>query len=75
MRVDYRLFRGSWTTWDALFTEAADFATELGPARLISISHSEDRTDGVVTVWYWTDDGQGAPYARAAALAEYDEPL
>ena len=41
------------TTWQSLFREAADFATEVGPDRVISISHSEDKADGVVTVWYW----------------------
>jgi hypothetical protein len=34
-----------------LFRESADFATEIGPDRVLSISHS---SDGVVTVWYWT---------------------
>lgn len=42
-----------FATWDELFARAAEFATELGPGRLISISHSEDKDDGVVTVWYW----------------------
>jgi hypothetical protein len=53
--VRYRLFRGTLSTWDDLFAEAAEFATALGAERLISISHSEDKDDGVVTVWYWED--------------------
>jgi hypothetical protein len=48
------MFRGVLTSWEALFEEASEFATEIGPDRLISISHSEDKSDGVVTVWYWT---------------------
>jgi hypothetical protein len=44
-------------TWEALFAEAAAFATSVGPARVISISHSEDQNDGVVTVWYWAEGG------------------
>jgi hypothetical protein len=55
MRVDYRIFRSTMKSWDTLFTEAAAFATELGPDRLISISHSEDKDDGVVTVWFWSE--------------------
>ena len=52
--VKYRDFRGgSLATWDELFEEAAEFATSIGPERLVSISHSADRTEGVVTVWYW----------------------
>ncbi len=53
MVVRFRVFRGTFTSWEALFQEAADFATSLGPERLITISQSEDRSDGVVTVWYW----------------------
>lgn len=53
MHVAFRVFRGAWTTWQDLFEQAAEFASQLGPERLISISHSEDQNDGVVTVWYW----------------------
>jgi hypothetical protein len=45
-------------TWDQLFTQAAAFASSVGPDRLISISHSEDQQDGVVTVWYWAEPGK-----------------
>jgi hypothetical protein len=55
-RMAYRVFRGTFATWGKLFTEAAQFATEIGPERVVSISHSEDRSDGVVTVWYWTTE-------------------
>ena len=54
--MSYKIFCGTFATWEALFTEAAEFATELGPERVISISHSEDDDDDVVTVWYWTDE-------------------
>ncbi len=60
MPVRYRMFRGMLASWQALFDDAARFATELGPTRLISISHSEDKDDGVVAVWYWTKDGAEA---------------
>ena len=55
MRVAYEKFRGTMATWDELFAKAAEFATNLGPERLISISHSADHSDGVVTVWYWSN--------------------
>jgi hypothetical protein len=54
MRVEFQTFRGTLTTWKTLFREAADFASRIGKEDLISISHSEDRGDGVVTVWYWS---------------------
>ena len=52
-KLSYRFFRGTLATWDDLFTKAAYFATEIGPERVLNISHSVDDADGVVTVWYW----------------------
>ncbi|MEZ6049048.1 MAG: hypothetical protein R3C11_26425 [Planctomycetaceae bacterium] len=52
-RVRHAYFRGRLTTWDDLFTQAAEFATLQGRDNVISISHSEDKSDGVITVWYW----------------------
>ena len=51
--VSFEVFRGSFVTWKELFRQAADFASGLGPDRVINISHSADHSDGVVTVWYW----------------------
>jgi len=53
--VAFRYFDSRWQSWTEVFQEAADFATRIGPERLISISHSEDDNDGVVAVWYWED--------------------
>ncbi len=54
--ANFRTFRGVFASWPSLFADAARFATEVGRDRVISISHSADRSDGVVTVWYW-DEG------------------
>jgi hypothetical protein len=59
MRATYRVFRGTFASWEQLFEEAAAFATQVGPERLISISHSEDGNDGVVAVWYWEGTARG----------------
>jgi hypothetical protein len=56
--VKYEVFRGTLETWDSLFEQAAEFATQVGRERLIGISHSEDKQDGVVAVWYWDEPGQ-----------------
>jgi hypothetical protein len=56
MRVRFKVFRGTFTTWESLLGEAADFASGIPPERLISISHSEDKNEGVITVWYWSAD-------------------
>ena len=50
MQVRFETFRGTWATWPTLFSQAADFATAIGSERLIGISHSEDKDDGLVTV-------------------------
>ena len=53
MVAQYKVFRGLWTSWEKLLMDAAEFMTRLGPDRVISVSHSADQCDGVVTVWYW----------------------
>jgi hypothetical protein len=53
MQVRFEVFRGTWASWESLFEQAAEFAGRLSPDQVISISHSEDRNEGVVTVWYW----------------------
>jgi hypothetical protein len=61
MRATFKHFVGSPESWETLFTEAANFASEVGPDRLIGISHSHSggtepwvlNSSGVVTVWYW----------------------
>lgn len=61
MRVTFRTFRGTITTFEELFSQAANFATGVGKDRLINISHSEDWNHGVVTVWYWTNEPAPVP--------------
>jgi hypothetical protein len=51
--VRFETFRSGMSSWANLFTEAAEFASRIGPDDLINISHSEDSNEGVVTVWYW----------------------
>ena len=52
--VKFKTFRGVLKVWQTLFEEASEFASSLDRDELISISHSEDQNDGVVTVWYWS---------------------
>ncbi len=54
MHVRFEVFRGIFSSWQTLFEKAAAFASDLAADRLISISHSADETEGVVTVWYWS---------------------
>ena len=59
-RLAHRIFRGTFATWEELFDEAQDFANEIGTDRVVNLSHSADRGDGVVVVWYLTQASDGA---------------
>lgn len=52
--VKVEVYKSHWSSWSTLFEQAARFASTLGPERLISIGHSADHSEGVVTVWYWS---------------------
>jgi hypothetical protein len=51
--VRYESFGSELTPRETAFTQAAEFATGLGPGRVISISHAESERGCFVTVWYW----------------------
>jgi len=51
-KVRFKIFRGAWSSWRKLFTEASEFASTLDEGALINISHSAAGADGVVVVWY-----------------------
>jgi len=55
MRVQYRFFKSSFKSWDALCEEASAFATTIGRGHLINISVTLGETggQGVIFVWYW----------------------
>ena len=55
-QMTFKVFRGRLISWDALFAQVAEFASEIGSERVVNISHSADSGDGVVVVWYWTND-------------------
>ena len=74
MRATYRMFKSSMASWDTLFEKASDFATGIGRERLISISHSEDKDDGVVVVWYGRETLPLRP-RETAALSEIEREI
>lgn len=49
----FEVFRGAWSSWQTLFDDAARYIATLGPERLIGVSHSEGKDEGLVAVWYW----------------------
>ena len=48
--------RGTMISWDGLFQWVLGEAARLHPDQVVSISHSDSKGDGIVTLWYW-----GAP--------------
>jgi hypothetical protein len=72
----YEIFESSFSSWPALFDQAAAFASALGPNRLIDIAHSESRNgNGVVVVWYWDVEQDEDWRGRAMAAEEEAERL
>jgi hypothetical protein len=74
MRVAFRVFRSegfSDTQIEPTAARAAEFASSLGPDRLINVSHVLDGHIHIVTVWYWErpGDAAGAPAAAASTPA------
>lgn len=59
-QLAYRIFASSWSSWSELFSQAASFASSLGPERVVDISHSSDQNEGTVAVWYRADAPSGA---------------
>ncbi|HXQ36315.1 MAG TPA: hypothetical protein VN843_20045 [Anaerolineales bacterium] len=53
MTLKFEVFRSTFSTWQQLFEEASLFATEIGKERVLTITSSADKGDGVVVVWYW----------------------
>lgn len=53
MRVNVRIFSSNARSLGDICSEAADFASTLQPATLISISHAKEGTAAWVAVWFW----------------------
>jgi len=54
VRVQHKLFKSTFKSWDSMCEEAAKFASSIGKERLINISVTgEQGGQGVVFVWYW----------------------
>ncbi|MBY0526440.1 MAG: hypothetical protein K2R98_23805 [Gemmataceae bacterium] len=56
MRVLFKAFDSKMASREKLFKHASEFATQVGRERLITMSHSEDRDNIVITIWYWGDE-------------------
>jgi predicted Zn-ribbon and HTH transcriptional regulator len=52
-RIQCKVFRAVFKSWETLFDEATEFANSVGRDNVISISHASDHSEGIVAVWYW----------------------
>lgn len=58
-KLQYKVFKSGYSSWDTLFNQACEFANSIGRENVLNISHSCHNNDGVVTVWYWVDTNAG----------------
>jgi hypothetical protein len=56
MRIVYKSFDSKMASREKLFKAVVDFANRIERKDLITLTHSEDRDNIVVTIWYWTDE-------------------
>jgi hypothetical protein len=72
-RVAFKAFDSKMASREKLFRAAVEYATQIGRERLITMSHSEDHDQIVVTIWYWTDEPEGAEF-KAKMLGGWKQP-
>src|SRR5262245_47425195 len=72
MRITFKAFDSKMASREKLFKAALEFANKLDPHDLITITHSEDRDNIVLTIWYFTDEPESK--GKAAALQKETPP-
>jgi hypothetical protein len=73
LRVTFKTFDSKMASREKLFKAAADFASQIPRDRIITLSHSEDRDNIVITLWYWTDESEGTE-AKARLAGNWKKP-
>jgi hypothetical protein len=61
MILKAKVFESSMKSWDAMCSEVSEFATQVGPERLVNISMASAGggewsglgSFGTIVVWYW----------------------
>ncbi len=56
MRLFFKAFDSKMASREKLFKAAVEFANQIGRERLLTLSHSEDRDNIVITIWYWAEE-------------------
>lgn len=60
MKVRYRMFQSKFASREKICDKAAEFASTVGRDNLITLTFSEYKDEGVVTVWFWSDEADPA---------------
>jgi hypothetical protein len=55
VRAVYKIYESKLASPEKLFKAVAEFVSKISPERLITVSHSSDKDNLVVAVWYWED--------------------
>jgi len=64
MQVNAVFYRSMLSSWETLLGKAAKFASSIPREHLINISQSQDGSDAIVTVWFWSETFGNQPLAR-----------
>ena len=56
MQVRFKTFQSQFGLRERVLQKVAEYAQQVGRERLISISHTEERDNAVITIWYWEED-------------------
>jgi hypothetical protein len=75
MRVQYKQFDSKFVSRDRILRSAAEFASQVGPERLINITHTEDRQDTVILVWYWEGARANVDASHYADRSSQSQPV
>jgi hypothetical protein len=58
MRITFKSFDSKMASREKLFKTAVEFANKIDRKDMINITHSEDRDNIVITIWYYTDEAE-----------------
>jgi hypothetical protein len=70
MRMTFKSFDSKMASREKLFKAAVEFANKIDRKDLINITHSEDRDNIVITIWYYTDEADKGAEIKAKRAAD-----
>jgi hypothetical protein len=74
MRLFFKVFDSKMASREKLFKAAVEFANQIGRDRLMTLSHSEDRDNIVITIWYWAEEELKPQDMKRIAAAQTARP-